>query len=90
METKQEIKQQLLEKRKLTEGTLKTYTSLLNSLFNKLHGENNDFSILNNDKKVLPIINDMPSKQSQKTLLSALFVLTGNPKYSELMNDVAS
>lgn len=90
METKQEIKKELLEKRKLTEGTLKTYTSLLNSLFNKLHGENNDFSILKNDKKVLPIINEMTSKQSKKTLLSALYVLTGNPKYSELMKDVAA
>jgi integrase len=90
METKQEIKKELLEKRKLTEGTLKTYTSLLSSLFNKLHGENNDFSILKNDKKTLPIINEMTSKQSKKTLLSALYVLTGNPKYSELMKDVAS
>jgi hypothetical protein len=90
METKQEIKKELLEKRTLTEGTLKTYTSLLNSLFNKLHGENNDFSILKNDKKTLPIINEMTSKQSKKTLLSALYVLTGNPKYSELMKDVAA
>lgn len=90
MEIKQEIKQQLLEKRKLTEGTLKTYISLLNSLFNKLYGENNDLSVLNNDKKVIPIINEMSSKQSKKTLLSALFVLTGNQEYSDLMKIVAN
>ncbi len=83
-----ELKQQIINamkarKRNITEGTIKTYTSLLNTLMKRLN--TNDFKQLENFDHVIPEIKKMTSPQTIKTTLSALFVTTGNDKYKNEM-----
>jgi hypothetical protein len=84
------IKDELLEVFKekrpnLSQSSLKTYMSILNSLYNKLEGTNGaDF--FKNHKKIIDHINGMEKAQSKKTALSALFVLTGIKEYQDEMN----
>jgi hypothetical protein len=71
----------------LSASTLKTYTSILNSLYKRVFGSD-DFK-MKNFEKWEDIIKDLKDKpvSSRKTALSALFVLTGLQKYNELMRE---
>ena len=83
-----EISIQLKDNRpELSASTLKTYTSILNSLYKRVFGSD-DFKMKNFDKweEIVKDLKDKPIS-SRKTALSALFVLTGLPKYNELMRD---
>lgn len=83
---KDELLEVFKEKRpNLSQSSLKTYVSILNSLYNKLEGTNGtDF--FKNHKKIIEHIRDMEKAQSKKTALSALFVLTGIKEYQDEMN----
>ena len=68
----------------LSEGSLKTYTSILKSLHKKIWGGAVDVKDFDNSKKVLEFLKDLePNKR--KTLLSALVVITDNSDYRKLM-----
>ena len=82
-----EITSKLIKNRpELSPSTLKTYTSILNSLGKRLFGD--EYSLKDFDKidKVVEDLKDKPVS-SRKTILSALFVLTGLTKYNDLMRD---
>lgn len=67
---------------KLSEGSLKTYISVLKSCYNKLGGNNGIKFFSENVEKVIEYIeNNLKSDQTRKTLLSALFILTNIEDY---------
>ena len=68
----------------LSYSSLKTYVSILFNLCKKLHPENEDLTWFDNDVTILDHLKDKPSA-SRKTILSALFVLTGKSEYNKLM-----
>lgn len=71
----------------LSVSTLKTYTSILKSLHKRVFG---DADIkLSNFSDVESITEDLKDKpvSTRKTALSALYVLTNNKKYNDLMRD---
>jgi len=81
------IKEELKQLRpNLSDGSLKTYTSILKNLhkkvFEKTEIEKSDF---NECRKILEHLQDMPSSK-RKTILSALVVLTDKDEYRETMN----
>lgn len=81
-----DFKQKLKEKRpSLTESTLKTYQSILNSLWKKVYGKE-EFT-MSKFNKVQPLKEklDEMSLATRKTTLSALYVLTGNEDFRKLM-----
>lgn len=83
-----EIPKKLKETRpELSDSTLKTYTSILKSLYKRVFG--NEEIKFKNFEKWQDIIEDLKDKpvSSRKTALSALYVLTGMQKYNELMRD---
>lgn len=84
---KDELLEVFKEKRpNLSQSSLKTYVSILNSLYNKLEGTNGvDF--FKNHKKIIEHIREMEKAQSKKTNLSALFVLTEIKDYQDEMNE---
>jgi integrase len=73
---------------KLSESSLKTYTSILVNLHKSTSKDEND-SIDWFGKETDEILNELKNKPSniRKSILSALFVLTNEPKYRELMID---
>lgn len=84
--SKQDIAGALLSKKQLSDSTLRTYTSLLFSLYKKLDGQNaTEFFVKNKEGIMKHIINDMESPQSRKTLLSALYILTNDEDYRNIM-----
>lgn len=84
--SRQNIEDALSAKKKLSDSTLRTYTSLLFSLYKKLDGQNAiEFYVKNKDGIMSHIINDMESPQSRKTLLSALYILTNDEDYRNIM-----
>ena len=71
----------------LSESSLKTYSSILFNLYNKLStidGASTLEWFNNNVKDILHHLEDK-NISTKKSTLSALFVLTGNPKYQEEM-----
>lgn len=83
---RKELTDALCAKRNLSDSTCKTYTSLLASLQKKL--SDNDLTISfykKNKEEILEHINTLEKPQTKKTLLSALFVLTDDDDYKELM-----
>lgn len=78
------IRTDLLAKRKLSESTLKTYSSILFNIIKKLELPM-EMSSFDETKKILDHISQSPKAQSRKTALSGLFVLTGDSKYQEQM-----
>jgi len=84
-EFRDDIKKHLLDKRKLTDSTLKTYTSILFSLIKKTELPQ-DMKSFDKTDIILKHISENPMAQSRKTALSGLFVLTGNPKYGDQMS----
>ncbi len=83
---KDELLEQFKEKRpNLSQSSLKTYVSILNSLYNKLEGTNG-LEFFYNYKEIIDHIEELEKAQSKKTALSALFVLTGIKEYQDEMN----
>lgn len=71
--------------RKLSDNTLRTYLSVLRSLSKKLNNPNGIEFFKDEKQAILEYISDMQKAQSQKTLLSALYVLTGDEDYKSNM-----
>jgi len=84
-EFRDDIKKTLLDQRKLTDSTLKTYTSILFSIIKKT-GLPQDMKSFEREDEILKYVSANPMAQSRKTALSGLFVLTANPKYGEQMS----
>lgn len=80
---KDEIIKKLNESRKLSDSTLKTYTSLLVNLLHKLNS--NDIKAFDDVNKVMDFIKKLTNAQTQKTILSSLYVLTSKPEYKNEM-----
>lgn len=70
----------------LSDGSIKTYSSILRNLHKKVF-ENQEIekSNFNESKKVLDHLKDMPANK-RKTILSALVVLTDKDEYKNVMN----
>jgi hypothetical protein len=81
------IKEELKKLRPtLSEGSLKTYTSILKNLHKKVFDNQEiEKSNFNEDGKILDYLKDMPANK-RKTILSALVVMTDNNEYKEKMN----
>ena len=81
-----EIKEAIKKARpNLSESSIKTYTSLLSSLYKKLF-DKKDFDIkdFKETNKIISYLEEMPPNKT-KTTLSALVVLNGDDKYRKLM-----
>lgn len=83
-----DIKQYIKSKREtLSDSSVKTYASILNSLYKKVFGaEEMDFEKFSDVNAITEFLKDMPANK-RKTILSALVVITGEPKYKDLMAD---
>lgn len=80
-----ELKTYIQEKRpSLSEGSLKTYVSILKSLHKKIWGGEIDVKDYDDTDKVLDHLKEMPSNK-RKTILSALVVVTDKKPYRDLM-----
>lgn len=80
------IKNYIKDKRpSLSDSSVTTYSSILRSLYKKLHGDGEiDFSKFNQADDILEHLKDMtPNKR--KTILSALVIVTDNKKYRDQM-----
>ena len=73
----------------LSLASLKTYSSILGSLYRKVYGnESIDINKFDDASKIIDHLKDL-SPNRRKTILSALFVITSNKKYRDLMmNDI--
>jgi hypothetical protein len=83
-----ELKNDILEALKknrpnLSASSLKTYSSLLTSLYRTLEGKNG-LEFFNNVDKILNHIKTFDKAQTRKTILSCLFVLTGDERLEKL------
>jgi len=86
MELKENIVKELKEKRpNITESSVKTYVSNLISINKKLHGEHTLDFYKNHEAIIKYIDEEMHSLQTKKTLLSALFIITGIKDYRDKM-----
>jgi hypothetical protein len=73
----------------LSEGSLKTYTSILKSLHKKIWGGEIKVKDFDDSKKVLEFLKELPANK-RKTLLSALVVITDDASYrKQMMEDVS-
>jgi hypothetical protein len=82
------ISDELREKRpNISDSSEKTYASTLFSLNKKMTaGDNKDLDFFKKHTEILQFIKEnMVNKQTQKTLLSALLILTGLSEYREDM-----
>ena len=85
-EFREEIKKALLEKRNLSDSTLITYTSVLYNVADKMNEKH--LGVFTQQKtKVLEYVAGLEKPQTRKTILSALFVLTGEPDYQNKMKE---
>ena len=82
------IEEFLKKKREsLSPSSIKTYSSILRSLYKKVFGDDEiDFDNFNKTDKILEHLKDLPSNK-RKTILSALVIATDNNKYRTLMLD---
>jgi len=72
----------------LSEGSLKTYTSILRSLHSKIFGGSIDKKDYDESKKILEFLKDLPPNK-RKTILSALVVISNNNDYrKEMLEDI--
>jgi hypothetical protein len=85
-----DLKEFIKDKRPtLSEGSLKTYVSILRSLHKKIWGGNINVKDFDNSKKVLEFLKELPANK-RKTLLSALTVITDDAAYrKQMMEDVS-
>ena len=85
MTFRENIENQIKEKRpNLSASSLKTYVSILFNLHKKLNPDNDDINFFDKDEEILEHLKDKPPS-SRKTVLSALFVLTGKAEYNKVM-----
>jgi integrase len=89
-EFRESLVKQLKENRpQISESSIKTYTSYLVSINKKMDGTKTlDFYKTRNKDIIKYIEENMKSVQSQKTLLSALFVITQNDEYRKVMMEL--
>ena len=81
------IREQLKANRPtLSQSSIKTYTSVLNSLYKNVFKDKEiiDIKDFEAQKPILEYLESLPSNKN-KTILSALYVLTEKPVYRELM-----
>jgi len=71
----------------LTDSSLKTYASMLSSMFNKLKIEKDISNIKKNKKEIIEYVKSLEKPQSRKTLLSSLVILTDDDDYKSLMGE---
>jgi len=72
----------------LSEGSLKTYTSILRSLHSKIFGGSIDKKDYDDSNKILEFLKDLPPNK-KKSILSALVVISGKPEYrKEMLEDI--
>lgn len=72
----------------LSEGSLKTYTSILRSLHSKIFGGSIEKKDYDDSKKILDFLKDVPANK-RKTILSALVVISNNNDYrKEMLGDI--
>lgn len=72
----------------LSEGSLKTYTSILRSLHSKIFGGSIDKKDYDDSNKILEFLKDVPVNK-KKSILSALVVISGKPEYrKEMLEDI--
>jgi len=85
-----DLKEFIKDKRPtLSEGSLKTYVSILRSLHKKIWGGAINVKDFDNSKKVLEFLKELPANK-RKTLLSALVVITDDANYrKQMMEDVS-
>jgi hypothetical protein len=69
---------------KLADSSIKTYVSILYNLQKQLKKETDNIKDFDDEKEILDILKDKPSKV-RKTVLSALYILTGNDEYRKVM-----
>lgn len=83
---REDIKKSLLNKRKLSDSTLRTYSSVLYNVADKL-GEKHLGVFTEQKAKVLEYVTALEKPQTRKTILSALFVMTGEKDYQDKMKE---
>lgn len=84
---KEEICKALKEKRPLLgDSSLKTYCSLLNSLFRKI-GIESISQLPKYKKQIIEQLNNTESHQSRKTILSPLVILTDDDDYKQMITE---
>jgi len=72
----------------LSDGSLKTYTSILRSLHSKIFGGDIQKDDFDESDKILKHLDDLPPNK-RKTILSALVVISGKPDYrKEMLEDI--
>ncbi len=71
----------------LSDSSLKTYTSILRSLYKKVFGDGDiDEKKFSETGKIIEYLKDLPANK-RKTILSALVVITDKKDYRDLMMD---
>ena len=71
----------------LGHSSIKTYISILSNLYKKLNGDGNIEWFERENDEILKYLDDK-NNQTQKTTLSALFVLTNLKQYQTVMNTI--
>ena len=85
MTFREEIEQVIKHKRpNLNASSIKTYVSILFNLKKKLHPDGDDIKWFDESKSILEHLKDK-EPQNRKTILSALFILTGDSEYNKQM-----
>jgi hypothetical protein len=86
MTFREKIGEEIKQKRpNLNPSSLKTYISILFNLHKKLGDNDESIEWFDDDKKILEHLEDK-SPQTRKTVLAALFILTGNENYQIYLN----
>lgn len=86
MTFKEDLKEAIKKERpNLANGSLTTYVSILNSLYNKLRGNDGVEFYKKEKRAIMEHIKTLEKAQTRKTILSALFILTGDEDYQDLM-----
>lgn len=71
----------------LSAGSIKTYKSILKSVYDKCYNDTDyDYDKFNDSSKILKHLKEIPFNK-RKTVLAALSVLTGNTDYTKVMMD---
>ena len=82
------LQEKLKENRpNLSTSSIKTYISILSNLYKKLNGDGNIEWFERENDEILKYLDDK-NNQTQKTTLSALFVLTNLKQYQTVMNTI--
>ena len=71
----------------LSSSSVKTYISILSNLYKKLNGDGNIEWFERENNEILKYLDDK-NDQTQKTTLSALFILTNLKEYQTVMNTI--